>query len=353
MTTLETLFQLLPEGWEEAYFTCGGAKRKRKIQDPKDWMKLCLIYLMENCSMVQLSAIASMMEIAEISDVALIQRFAACRKWFEWMITHLCASTKPTVSYEKPAVLTSYRILAVDGTTIMEKGALPKEWHLHYALDIFTLTTAQVTITNGKIGESLKQYQVEPKDLILGDRAYGNKVSMKCCLDQGADFIFRMKHHAFELYDENLKKIDLDKELKNLEEGEIFDRACFVLQDRHTRQPVRIVAKRYNEEEREKEQKRVQKNEKRRQKELSKGAKAFHDCMVFVTSLQEEIGAEEILKIYRLRWQVELVFKRLKSILGIGTMPNKKVEHIHTWLTGKIVVALLLEKELGELNCFP
>lgn len=83
MTTLETLLSLLPEGWEEACFTCGAIRRKRKIRSPKDWMTLCLIYFMENCSMVQLSAMVSMLEIADLSDVVLLDRLGASKKWFE------------------------------------------------------------------------------------------------------------------------------------------------------------------------------------------------------------------------------------------------------------------------------
>lgn len=351
MTTLETLLQLLPEGWEEACFTCGAIKRKRKIRSPRDFMRLCLIYLMENCSMVQLSAMASMLQIADLSDVALLERLGASKEWFEWIVCHLYEHK--TVSYKKPEVLSNYRILAVDGSTIMEKGAVPKEWHLHYALDIFTLATVEASVTDGKTGESVKNYSLKPNDLVLGDRAYGSKVSMKCCFDQGADFIFRMKYHAFDVYDETLRKIEVGKTVQALKEGEVFELAGIVLQDRYTRQPVRIVGKKMSKEEQEIEHKRMKKEEKRRQKSLSKEASRFHDTMVVVTSLPKEISAEEVLQIYQLRWQVELLFKRLKSIFGIGSIPNKKPERIKAWLTGKIMVALLLEKEIGELNDFP
>lgn len=351
MTTLETLLQLLPEGWEEACFTCGAIKRKRKLRNPKDWMKLCLIYLMENCSMVQLSAIASMLEIADLSDVALLDRLGASKAWFEWIVTHLYGN--PTLSYPKPEILSNYRILAVDGSTIMEKGAAPKEWHLHYALDIFTLATIQASITDGKTGESLRNYALSPNDLVLGDRAYGSKVSMKCCLEQGADFIFRMKYRAFDVYDETLKKIEVGSLLKKVKEGEVLELVGTVLQDRYTKQRVRILGRKLSKEEQENEHKRMKKEEQRRQKALSKEASAFHDAMVVVTSLPEEISAKEVFQIYQLRWQVELLFKRLKSIFGIGNIPNKRPERIQAWLAGKIMVALLLEKEIGELNCFP
>jgi IS4 transposase len=38
----------------------------------------------------------------------------------------------------------------------------------------------------------------------------------------------------------------------------------------------------------------------------------------------EPISKDEVLATYRLRWQVENYFKRLKSILGFGELPKKK-----------------------------
>lgn len=72
-----------------------------------------------------------------------------------------------------------------------------------------------------------------------------------------------------------------------------------------------------------------------------------------LTSLSEEIQAEEVLQIYQLRWQVELLFNRLKSIFGIGNIPNKKAERIQAWLIEKIMVTLLLENEIEEPTVFP
>lgn len=37
----------------------------------------------------------------------------------------------------------------------------------------------------------------------------------------------------------------------------------------------------------------------------------------------QEVTTEEIIILNRLRWQIELVFIRLKSIIGIESLPNK------------------------------
>ncbi len=63
---------------------------------------------------------------------------------------------------------------------------------------------------------------------------------------------------------------------------------------------------------------------------------------VLGTSLDAEtFSAERILELYRLRWQVELAFKRLKSIMQLGQLPKTDPESCRAWLYGKMLYALL------------
>ena len=75
--------------------------------------------------------------------------------------------------------------------------------------------------------------------------------------------------------------------------------------------------------------------------------------MFVITSLPPEISVEEILSCYRLRWQVELVFKRLKSLLQLGSIPTRTQEAGETWINGKILLSLLTEKYLGDIDFSP
>ena len=65
------------------------------------------------------------------------------------------------------------------------------------------------------------------------------------------------------------------------------------------------------------------------------------------TSLPREFEPSQILKTYRLRWQVELAFKRMKSILGFGHLPKKDPASARAWLHGKLFVSLLAEHLIG------
>src|SRR5450759_4390116 len=49
------------------------------------------------------------------------------------------------------------------------------------------------------------------------------------------------------------------------------------------------------------------------------------------------------LEMYRGRWQIEIAFKRLKSVIGLGHLRKTDSEGAKAWLHGKLLVAFLME----------
>jgi hypothetical protein len=72
--------------------------------------------------------------------------------------------------------------------------------------------------------------------------------------------------------------------------------------------------------------------------------------LVFTTLSEVEFEPHTILDWYRLRWQIELVFKRFKQIAQLGHLPKNDPESATAWLYGKLFVALLVEKLLAHAN---
>ena len=68
--------------------------------------------------------------------------------------------------------------------------------------------------------------------------------------------------------------------------------------------------------------------------------------IVFTTFPEPPFSAADVLEWYRLRWQVELVFKRFKSLAQLGHLPKYDDDSAKAWLYGKLFVALLVEKLL-------
>jgi hypothetical protein len=71
-----------------------------------------------------------------------------------------------------------------------------------------------------------------------------------------------------------------------------------------------------------------------------------------ITSIPNSVAADEVLETYRWRRQVEIHFKRLKSILDVGDLPKKNPAASEAWLNRKIMVALLIEAFIAEAS-FP
>jgi hypothetical protein len=66
--------------------------------------------------------------------------------------------------------------------------------------------------------------------------------------------------------------------------------------------------------------------------------------LVFTTLNAQQATAAQVLEAYRLRWQIELTFKRLKSIAQLGHVPKYDDKSSRAWLYGKLLIALLAQK---------
>ena len=137
--------------------------------------------------MVDVSQFALSSGIGKISDVAFMKKFIQCRDWIKWLTENILPN--PIMHSKKPGWLEPYQVLAVDASDIVEKGATKRLWHLHYAVDLFSLTCSQFKITEQSTGETLKNFTSSKGCLVIADRAYGAIKSIGHCLLAGADFI--------------------------------------------------------------------------------------------------------------------------------------------------------------------
>jgi IS4 transposase len=79
----------------------------------------------------------------------------------------------------------------------------------------------------------------------------------------------------------------------------------------------------------------------------------FAAYICVLSSLPKEIiSAKEVLALYRCRWQIELAFKRLKSLLSTGHLPKKDPESCRAWMQAKVLIALLTDRLILESELF-
>ena len=347
--TREELIKMLPEGYEKACWETRAMTRKRGLQSEKDLLTLCLFYGY-NHSLIEVQSYAKAAGIYDISDVGFMKRFSRCGNWFDWIIENLTPSE--IIQYSKPEILENYHVLAVDATNITSGGKANQKWHIHYALNLFTLTCSEFKLTPETTGESLTNFEFKPNDLVLGDRAYASLKGIEYCQKCGADFVLRVKNKSFKIYTENGEEVTFSDILKDVD-GSIKDIKIFIKNSKKETVPLRICAVKKDKEALKRTEKKLHRKESKRQITYSADTKFVNQFFFVITSLDDTFTAEQILNLYKLRWQVEMVFKRYKSILKLGSMPTKTPDSSKAWLSCKMLIALLMEKLLSNSDFSP
>jgi hypothetical protein len=331
----------MPSNYEEKAKELKAFERPREIETAADLMLLNMIHLVNGTSLLDISAGAKMLEIANISDVAFMKRFAKCGDWFEWISGELVAGQ--LANYQKPAYLEGFNPVSVDGSDVVEKGRSGQLYHLHYALNIFTLATHSFKITKEETGETLTNFTFRKGDLVIADRMYGTVKGIKHVKSCDADCILRLRTKCFAMYNEDGSAIDIGAKLQQLKCDECAEFPCWINAGRGERLEIRICAKKKSESACEKTRKKLHRREIKKQVELSNEAKMLNLYIIVATTLPDSISCGEVLETYRYRWQVENYFKRLKSIMDFGELPKKTEASSLSWLKGKFMIALLME----------
>src|SRR5208282_4508109 len=87
---------------------------------------------------------------------------------------------------------------------------------------------------------------------------------------------------------------------------------------------------------------------------ISEGTLTAADWVILVTSLPASaFPADDILALYRLRWRIELAFKRLKSLIGLKAPPGVDERSAKPYVLAHLLVILLLEPLIGEFEDSP
>jgi len=85
------------------------------------------------------------------------------------------------------------------------------------------------------------------------------------------------------------------------------------------------------------------------QKATAKRLRAAEYIMLLTSLDAAEFSPDQVLDLYRLRWQIEIAFKRLKSVLGFADLAAKDPQLVRACLYAKLIVALLCEDILQDL----
>jgi hypothetical protein len=340
---LNSLFELLPEGWEKKAKELGALKRGRKIRTPKDLLWLILLYQTEGKSLAGTAAMAEMAGVAEMSKEAVSKRMKRSKDWLKWLCQNICR--RVGLAERKPRWLAGREVKIVDGSEEVKCGVRRKCYMLHYCIELFTLDTCELHVTDNKTGEKLSNFNGFKKgDIVMGDRGYGNLPGIAFLNKLGVDFVLRIQGWKHAFFNEKNEKIDLLARLSVLKEGEMTNiTANCTIEGQY--KPVRICAMRKSAQSEQDGIKRLTKTNQRKHGgvPVSGTQQENNKYVILATSLEEGITAAQIMELYRMRRQIEMAFKRLKSLFKYNDLPMEDSESAFAWFYGKLLLAALCE----------
>jgi len=339
----EELLDLLPEDWEAKAKELGALLRAREIKTAEELLRLILLYLTEGKSFRGTSALMQLSGEAQLSDVAILKRFRNCGDWLQWLCENIYRKSGLIVA--KPEWLQGKNVKAVDASEVVKCGAVRECHMLHYCLDLFTLSPHELLVTDIKTGEKLTNFKMFGEDdIVMGDRMYGTLPGIAYLQEQGAGYVLRLKPSGFTMYNERKQEITITNRFSGLKRGEFGDYTAYCIINKQY-VPIRICAMRKDKQSEEDGIKRLIKENQRKcgGKAVTKQQRESNKYIMVMTSLGEEVSTAQVLELYRLRWQIEIAFKRLKSLFEYNELPSKNSQSVKAWFYGKLLLAALCE----------
>jgi hypothetical protein len=320
-------------------------ERKREIDTGANLLRLALARGPGGLSLSQTAAWATMLGFAVMSDPGVKYRLDKAVEFLDAVMARQLADKAPGA-----AVRWAGRTLRLsDGSCFREPGAKTTSWRLHAVYDLGRGGFSDLELTDKHGAEAIERGAPIPGEIRIGDRGFARAPSLHRFRQQSAnqaDFIVRVGWAAFSLIGEDAAAFDLIAHLGQLPADmtphEVMVRAKVGPLDPAL--PLRLIIQRKTPEATEAARKKLIAAASRKQKTLDPRSLIAAEYIILGTSLPAEgYPAEEVLAVYRLRWQIELAFKRLKSLLGMDQIPTRTERASRSWLTAHLIMALLCD----------
>jgi Transposase DDE domain len=355
---------LVSQDWHGVVARLGGAKaletsaqetnaflRARKIKTAVDLLRLVLAYCLGERGLRLTAAWAASIGLVDISNVALLQRLRNCGDWLALLIGQALAQAAPAASRKR-------LIRIIDATSVPQAGSAAKRenklWRIHCAFDLPRERFGHLELTDEREGERLDRIPVTKGEIRIGDAAHLQPDRMAHVLDEGGDFLVRAGWRNARWLDADGRQIDIIGVLRMARDCGLIDQPIWL--GRHDGPPlaVRLVAVKKPPQAAAEARRKARRNAQREGYQLSKNALVAADWVILVTSLKpEEFTTEDILALYRLRWRIELGFKRLKSLVGLKGPPGFDERSAKPYLLAHLLMILLLEPLIDEFEDSP
>ena len=338
------LLSLFPSDWESQALHHGAIVRLRGFTSAAAVLRVLLLHVGNGFSLRETAVRAKEAGIADVSDVTVLNRLRKCEAWWQ----QLCLSLLEENGVSLPDGPDGYRVRVLDGTLVKEPGRTGSQWRIHYSMRLPSLLCDHfaLTATKGKgTAEILHRFPAQRGDLVLADRAYSTPVGIGALHEKGAEVLARWHSTSLPLFDDEGRPFDLLGKLRQLTEPGVAAEWTVTIKSPAGKIAGRICALRKSESSTRLAVRKIKRKAKKAKSETKAETLEYAAYVIVFTTLPAaQFPAVKVMEWYRSRWQIELNFKRWKTLARMGQLPKSDEESSRAWLYGKLLLALLAQK---------
>jgi hypothetical protein len=219
---------------------------------------------------------------------------------------------------------------------------------IQYELDIKSGEVIDLSIHSAKFSDRKYAMQaigsVQEGDLTIRDLGYFVLDYFKIIEKNRAFFLSRLhpKVNVFQKKDGKLQKLDFAELYQEITSGKTFKHDMMVYIGDEDKIPVRLVIELMPDEVLANRLRKVNKENKKKGCQTSESYKERARFNLFITNIKEEmLDGETIAKIYRIRWQIELIFKVWKSVFDMDNIRQMKYDRLMCLLGTRLLLILI------------
>jgi len=336
----EQLKQELPAELAELARAHKAFVRVREIKSPDQLLYLVFLYSLADLSLREEAGVCVGAGI-DLTDEAIRQRLRACPDWLQALLGKML----PRV--DLPARQEGWRIVICDGSQISGPGAKGTDYRWHLAYDPVAQQIDQLHLTDAHTVESLTLFRLGLGDLVMGDRGFGKAKQLVETRKTGAHLAVRISPQHLKLWTRQSEAFDLVAALRAERDQTRLSFALEICQEKSgERIPVWVHAHHLDERQINQARRRVKRKASRNSSTMREQTLFLSEWVLVLTTIPpEELSADVILELYLVRWQIELVIKRYKSLLDGADVRAKKGSPLaKVYLLGKLIFAVMVER---------
>lgn len=318
----------------------GALQRVRKLRSASDLLRLALLYGPAGLSLRAAAVAACEAGVAEsLSDKAVLGRLRLMGDWLEHILERMVDGL---------GLRLDRQLAPVDGTIVLSSGPGKPRWRVHALYEPALGRFTDFRVTTDRVAEAARLTRLSPGRTMLFDRGYARVRHIADVLAAGSDLVTRIGWRSLILRDADNTPLDLIAALPD--DGTLLDRPVRLA---GVDAPLRLVAIRLPPAAQASAQKRVRRRASKACHQMDPRTETAAGYLMVVTSLSvERCPAEQVLHLYRGRWQVELGFKRLKSLGGLAELRAADPALARTWLLAHLIGAVLTEEFASRIAGF-